>query len=146
MVTLSSTADSETFVVALDVTGVAIAADRFAASRELARLDVRSDSGLSPSSQTSARSEWSTTIASLAPENLELVKAIPIVIEEDDGTFVASFLDANINASGENSLDAYEQLKQTVVSRFRLLEKHEHELGTEPRRQLTVLRDFVRTK
>ncbi|MEX0679355.1 MAG: hypothetical protein WD063_19925 [Pirellulales bacterium] len=83
-------------------------------------------------------------IASLTPAPLEVLKPIPVTVLPDDGAFVASFFDANVNASGDTALDAFEAIKDVIGSRYRLLVKHEKELGVEPKRQLAVLREFIR--
>jgi hypothetical protein len=76
--------------------------------------------------------------------SLELYRPISAVVQQEDETFVASFLDANINASGESQLDAVEELKEAIVARFLLFSSKEAVLGEEPRRQLAVLRQFIR--
>ena len=65
------------------------------------------------------------------------------VVQEEDSVFVASFVDANMNASGETQLDAVEMLKDVIASSFRLFLDKEAVLGEEPQRQLAVLRRFV---
>ena len=57
---------------------------------------------------------------------------------------MASFVDANMNASGETQLDAIEMLKDVIASSFRLFLSKPAVLGEEPKRQLAVLRHFVR--
>jgi predicted RNase H-like HicB family nuclease len=83
-------------------------------------------------------------IQDLAPARVEVIQPILAIIQEEDGAFVASFVDANINASGESQLDAVEMLKDVIASSFQLFLKKEGVLGDEPRRQLAVLRHFVR--
>ena len=58
-----------------------------------------------------------------------MVRQILAVVQKEDGVFVASFVDANINGSGESQLDAVEMLKDMVASTFRLLSKKEDVLG-----------------
>ena len=60
--------------------------------------------------------------------------------------YVASFADANVNASGENEVEALEFLKDSVISAYCVLSELEAELGEEPQRQLAVLREFIREK
>lgn len=83
-------------------------------------------------------------IQALEPATLTVTQPIFSVVQEEDGMFVASFFDANINASGESQLDAVEMLKDMIVSTFRLLIKREAVLGEGPQQQLAVLRQFVR--
>ena len=82
-------------------------------------------------------------IQDLAPSPVEVKQPIFAIVQEEDGVFVASFVDANINASGESQLDAVEMLKDVIASSFQLFLDKEDVLGEEPRRQLAVLRHFV---
>lgn len=83
-------------------------------------------------------------ISSLAPHPVELIKPIHAVVRFTDGAYVASFMDANINGSGESELEAFEMLKEMIVDLFEFMTDNEGTLGDEPRRQLTVLRQFLR--
>ncbi len=83
-------------------------------------------------------------IQDLAPANVQVIKPILAVVQEDDEAFVVSFVDANLNASGETQLEAIEMLKDVIASSFQILVGKEAILGDEPKRQLAVLRHFVR--
>jgi len=83
-------------------------------------------------------------IDDLAPSPLVLVRSVPVIVYKEDGVHVASFVDANINASGETAADAVEMLKEMIASTYRLLRREEPALGTQPKNQLAVLRRFVR--
>jgi hypothetical protein len=85
-------------------------------------------------------------IQSFEPLPFEVAQTILAVVQKDEGVFVASFFDANINASGDSQLDAVEMLKDMIVSTFRLLVRKEEVLGDGPRKQLAVLRQFVRAR
>lgn len=85
-----------------------------------------------------------TYIETFAPQGVVIIKPIPVSIVCDDGVFIATFFDGNVNASGDTSLDAFESLKGTLLATFRFFCKREGELGREPKRQLAVLRDFMR--
>ncbi len=84
-------------------------------------------------------------ITTLDPEPFELSKEIMVVVQPDDDSFVATFFDANINASGNTQVDAVANLKDMIVSLFAILES-EKKLGKGPARQLAVLRGLVRRK
>jgi hypothetical protein len=84
-------------------------------------------------------------IQDLEPSPVEVIQPILAVVQEDDGAFVASFVDANMNASGESQLTAVEMLKDVIASSFRLFLSKEAVLGEEPKRQLAVLRHFLRS-
>ena len=85
-------------------------------------------------------------IQSLEPWPYDVIRPVQAVVQEEEGAFVASFFDANINASGESQLDAIEMLKDMLASSFRLLLAKESTLGEEPRRQLAVLKGFIRVR
>lgn len=85
-------------------------------------------------------------IQSFEPFEFEVTKPILAVVQEEDGVFIASFFDANINASGESQLDAIEMLKDMIVSSYQILETNEKILSTEPQRQLAILRNFIRAR
>ena len=85
-------------------------------------------------------------IQSLDPLPFEVTQPILAVVQEEDGTFLASFFDANINASGESQLEAVEMLKHMIASSFQLFSSNESILGETPQSQLAVLRKFVRAR
>jgi hypothetical protein len=85
-------------------------------------------------------------IQDLEPSPVEVVTPILAVVQEEDGVFVASFVDANMNASGETQLDAMEMLKGVIASSFQFFLSKENVLGEEPKRQLAVLKHFVRIR
>ncbi len=85
-------------------------------------------------------------IQSLAPLPFEVVRPILAVVQEEEGAFVASFFDANINASGESQLEAVEMLKHMIASSFQLFSGNESVLGETPRGQLAVLGKFIRAR
>jgi hypothetical protein len=87
-----------------------------------------------------------TTIRNLDSSSYELIKPISVLVQKEDGVFLASFVDANINASGESQSEAILMLKSSIASRFRFYTKNEAKLSSDPQQQLAVLRKFVREK
>jgi len=86
-------------------------------------------------------------LISLEPEPLELIRQIPVVLQPDGDGFMATFFDANINASGDTQTDAVENLKDLIASSFhRFSELGEEKLGPGPRRQFAVLRSLIQKK
>jgi len=84
-------------------------------------------------------------IATFAPEALEVVAPVPVVIQASQDGYLASFFDANLNAFGETQQQAYANLKDIIVAVFgRLGEEPKTKLGKEPLRQLKVLQRFIR--
>jgi predicted RNase H-like HicB family nuclease len=82
-------------------------------------------------------------IQSLAPEPVELLKPIQTLLQQSGEDYVATFLDANINASGETQEEAITNLKDVIVGSFDALEASSDKLGPGPSRQLAVLRQFL---
>lgn len=84
-------------------------------------------------------------IASFAPEPYSLLRPIEVLVEQVDDSFVASFFDANISASGDNQQEAFDNLKSFVLDIYdSLLAESPERLGPEPKRQLAVLESFLR--
>ena len=90
-----------------------------------------------------ARAIYVIPISSLGPGNIKLVKPVPVVMRQEDEDFEASFIDANINASGKTELEAFEMLRDMIVSTYRLYTARHDELGDEPLRQLAILKEFI---
>lgn len=83
-------------------------------------------------------------VETLAPEPYQLLKPFHVVIQTEGDEYVASFFDANLNASGATEEEALVNLKDTIVAVFELLTEHNpSQLGPGPLRQLQVLREFV---
>ena len=86
-------------------------------------------------------------VTTFAPAPYEVVQPFEIVVEPSGEEYVASFYDANVNASGETPTEAYANAKDMILGTFELLsEMDEGELGPEPHRQLAVLGQFVRNQ
>jgi hypothetical protein len=85
-------------------------------------------------------------VSTLSPRPAEILKPLCATVTREDGCFVASFCEANINASGSSRSEAMEMLKDAIVSAYYVLSDLEGELGEEPMRQLSVLREFIRER
>jgi len=90
-------------------------------------------------------------INTFAPEPFEPVRTFfvivePVVIEEDeDCEYLATFVDADIAASGVTIGDAVLCLKDQLLAQFDMLEKMPPaRLGDRPKRQLAVLQSLIR--
>lgn len=77
----------------------------------------------------------------------DILRPIPVVVEQNDDYFVASFTDANIHASGETALEALDNLKSYVGD---VLEEFlgigSERLGPGPARELAVLEQYVQER
>jgi hypothetical protein len=89
----------------------------------------------------------SVPITTLAPEPFELIAPIVAVVQESEGSYIASFLDANLGASGETKAEALDGLKDRIVTTFERFErKPDDRLGPGPLRQKHVLTSLIRRR
>lgn len=81
----------------------------------------------------------------LSSDVLCLTQQIPISVLFNGDDFVARFGDAGISATGETRTEAVWNLGDMIVLKFmRLCEIASQQLGPVPRRQLSVLRSFIK--
>lgn len=93
------------------------------------------------------RESFIVPITTFDPEPFELLKEIKAVVQRSGDDYLASFFDANVNVSGCNEVDAIENLKDMLLSRFDyLLGMPAEKLGPGPARQFAVLRQFIRRR
>jgi hypothetical protein len=86
-------------------------------------------------------------IQTFAPEPFEVLQEIKVVVRPSHDEFIATFFDANVNASGCNETDAVANLKEMLVSRFEQLDcLPENKLGPGLAKQIAVLREFIGRK
>ncbi len=95
--------------------------------------------------ETVTRDSVVVPITTFAPEPFQVLKEIKAVIQkEDEDEFTATFFDANVNATGCNQVDAIDNLKDLILSRFEFLNAQSPEkLGLGLAKQIAVLREFV---
>lgn len=85
-------------------------------------------------------------ITSFTPEPFEVCREILAVVQPDgDSSYIATFFDANINASGDTQADAIENLKDMLITTFRSLVA-EKRLGKGATRRLEILKTVMRKK
>jgi hypothetical protein len=84
-------------------------------------------------------------ISTLARADIEVVKPIPITFElEEDGSYIASFLDAGVSSGGETLRDATWSLQEMIAASFQTLrDQPDQQLGPKMRRQRDVLLEFL---
>jgi hypothetical protein len=93
------------------------------------------------------REAFIVPITTFDPEPFDLLKEIKAVVQRSGDDYMASFFDANVNVSGVNEVDAIENLKDMLLSRFDYLDQLPPEkLGPGPARQIAVLRTFIRRR
>jgi predicted RNase H-like HicB family nuclease len=81
-------------------------------------------------------------IHTFVPELYRVKRPIPIVVREHDGEFLASFVDANVNASGETAQEAFESVKVFILDMLDHLSRQAR-LGPKLAKTLAVLREFI---
>ena len=84
-------------------------------------------------------------VTTFAPEPFEVIRPFSVVIQPNGDDFIATFFDANINASGETQEEAFAALKDVLLTTFQLLQRRpDSQLGPGPRRQRAVLAAVIR--
>jgi hypothetical protein len=84
-------------------------------------------------------------LTTLAPSPFRMVQQIPVTIEGDGEDFTATFVEANVSASGETEADAIANFKASLLSSYELLESlPPNQLGPLPTRQWDILQDVVK--
>ena len=84
------------------------------------------------------------TIQTMAPEPYSLSAPLAVLVQSEPDSHIASFVDANVTASGDTLPEAIENLKMLMVDRLEEWAGTDAEkLGPEPTRQLAILRTFL---
>ena len=84
-------------------------------------------------------------ITTFAPEPFEVLRPLSAVIQPLGDEHLATFFDANVNASGETQEEAFANLKDVLIGTFQMLERMtDSQLGPGPKRQRAVLMECIR--
>jgi hypothetical protein len=84
-------------------------------------------------------------LATLTPEPFQMTQQIPVTIEGDGEDFTATFVEANVSASGETEADAIANFKESLLSSYELLENlSPNQMGPLPTRQWEILQNVVK--
>jgi hypothetical protein len=84
-------------------------------------------------------------LATLKPEPFQMIQQIPVTVEGDGEDFTATFVEANVSASGETEADAIANFKDSLLSSYEILEAiPPGQLGPLPSRQWEVLHDVIK--
>lgn len=90
-------------------------------------------------------------ISTFAPEPFDVIQPLLVVVEpivgepDDDCEYVATFVDAEIAASGDTVTEAVLCLKDRLLATFDMLDRMpKTRLGKRPKRQLAVLQSVIR--
>jgi len=88
---------------------------------------------------------FAVPLSTLEPEPFEMTKPIFVTVHGEGEDFTATFTEANISASGETASDAIANFKESLASRFEILQsKAPKELGPLPTRQWRILQSVVK--
>lgn len=82
-------------------------------------------------------------ITILPDDRLEVIRDIPAVLHPVDDSYVATFFDANVNASGDTAQEAFINLQDMICSTYRLYSREQDSLGPELSRDFAMLQKFV---
>lgn len=83
-------------------------------------------------------------IETFAPEPYTVKRPLPVSMQRRQDGYLASFVDANINSSGDTQQEAFANLRELILDVFdNLRSLPASELGPGPKRQLAVLREFI---
>jgi hypothetical protein len=84
-------------------------------------------------------------LTTLAPGPLHMIQQIPVTVEGGGEDFTATFVEANVSASGETEADAIANFKDSLLSSYEVLEGLQpNQLGPLPARQWGVLQNVIK--
>ena len=87
------------------------------------------------------------TIQTFAPEPYRLLKPLLITVKYENDEYVAHYADANLSAAGDTAYESIENLKQLMLTVYDNLTSYDpKKLGPAPRRQKTVLMEYINKK
>lgn len=86
----------------------------------------------------------SLVVRSLAPEPYRLLRPLEVSVRREEDTYIATFYDANLSASGDTPEEAVMNLKDVVVAAHEALSGlNPEQLGPGPAEQIAVLKEFI---
>ncbi len=86
-------------------------------------------------------------ITTFAPEPYDVIRRLEVVVQPSDEEYIATFFDANVNASGCTETEAVANLKDVMLALFEYFASlPAKRLGPGPKRQFAVLRKFIRRR
>ena len=92
----------------------------------------------------STASQITVPIQTFAPEPYEPREPLQVVVEPYGDSFVATWFDAEVSASGDNEVQAVHNLKEWIIDLYERLSEFESDaLGSVPRRQLAVMQHLL---
>jgi len=82
-------------------------------------------------------------VRGLNDDHFQFLELVPVTVQPIDASYVASFRDANIHASGGTFFESIVHVMSMITDVFAFLLENEHHLGPEPKRQLDILKNYV---
>ncbi len=121
-------------------------ASRQLQSSKISQLESRL-AALEKSFQESRDHMSAVSITSLHPEPFIVIEPLDVIVRRvDQDEFIASFADANMNASGDTAEEAIAGLKEIVAAKFKLFSRlGDARLGPEPKRQFAILKTHIQS-
>ncbi len=120
---------------------------------DLAKMRQTMESGLTDirkdliDRQESGATGLSLSIQEFGEEKYEAIKPIPVVVQPEDGEFLASFFEANIHAMGETDQEAFDNLRSSILDTYEeLSEIPTSKLAPPALHQWNVLRCYMRRR
>ena len=111
---------------------------------KFAVLDARIKNIETKISQNTNQCSVLVPIQALTSESVQLLKPFNVVVQGEADEYIATFFDANVNASGETPEEAVANLKDVLIGTFENLSNIADKLGLESSRRLAVLKQFIR--
>jgi predicted RNase H-like HicB family nuclease len=83
-------------------------------------------------------------VETFASEPYKVKRPIPLSLQRRTDGYIASFVEANVNSSGDTQQEALANVKELILDAFDSLSSMPtSKLGPGPARQLAVLREFI---
>jgi predicted RNase H-like HicB family nuclease len=83
-------------------------------------------------------------VETFAPEPYKVKRPIPLSLQRRTDGYIASFVEANVNSSGDTQQEALANVKELILDAFDSLSSlPPSKLGPGPARQLAVQREFI---
>jgi dCTP deaminase len=84
------------------------------------------------------------TITNFPDESYVAIQPIPVLVRKEGDSFLASFFDANVHASGETDQEALDNLRSSILDTLEVLSESEGQLALPAERQWRSLKLYVR--
>jgi len=120
----------------------------FIPTREEVRIIAERSEPLTISIRDHADNEvFCQQLTTLQAPKLRIIQPISVTTSKvDANNFISQFASANVNASGDTPEEALENLRDMIAVTYANLSRFSDRLGPMPRKQLAVLKRYVRER